>query len=86
GLYLDGYNEELGLAFEYNGNQHYQIVPFFHPKRQMNINAKIQRDWEKRALYYEKGIILIKIPYCIVDLETFIKSALHIFSYLSIST
>ncbi|CAI2198118.1 14588_t:CDS:1, partial [Funneliformis geosporum] len=70
GLHLDGYNEELGLAFEYNGNQYYQIIPFFHLEEQININVQIQRDWKKRALCYEKGVILITIPYCVVDLET----------------
>ncbi|CAG8714126.1 2479_t:CDS:2 [Dentiscutata erythropus] len=55
GLHLDGYNEELGLAFEYSGNQHYQIVPFFHPQGQMNLDAQICRDWEKRALCYKEG-------------------------------
>ena len=44
GLQLDGYNEELHLAFEYNGNQHFQIVPFFHPQGQINLDSQIQRD------------------------------------------
>ena len=82
GLHLDGYNEELGLAFEYSGSQHYQIVPFFHPQGQMNLDAQIWRDWKKRALCYREGVILITISYCVVDLETFIKTALHAFSYL----
>ena len=86
GLHLDGYNEELGLAFEYSGNQHYQIVPFFHPQGQVNLDAQIWRDWQKKVLCYRKGVILITIPYCVVDLETFIKSTLHAFGYLSIST
>ena len=86
GLHLDGYNEELNLAFEYSGNQHYQIVPFFHLQEQMNLDAQIWRDWKKRALCYREGVILITIPYCVVDLETFIKSALYAFSYLPIPT
>ncbi|CAI2199088.1 11014_t:CDS:2, partial [Funneliformis geosporum] len=39
------YNEELGLAFEYSGNQHYQIVPFFHLQDQVNLDTQIWRDW-----------------------------------------
>ena len=85
GLQLDGYNEELHLAFEYNGNQHFQIVPFFHPQGQINLDSQIQRDWKKRALCYKEGIILITILYCVVDLETFIKSALYAFGYLPLS-
>ncbi|CAI2193007.1 19738_t:CDS:2, partial [Funneliformis geosporum] len=55
GLHLDGYNEELGLAFEYSSNQYYQIVPFFHLQEQMNLDAQIWRDWKKRALCYREG-------------------------------
>ncbi|CAI2186340.1 15288_t:CDS:2, partial [Funneliformis geosporum] len=55
GLHLDGYNEELSLAFEYSGNQHYQIVPFFHLQGQMNLDAQICRDWKKKALCYREG-------------------------------
>ena len=29
-LELDGYCEELRIAFEYNGQQHYEMIPFFH--------------------------------------------------------
>ncbi|CAG8723079.1 37624_t:CDS:2 [Gigaspora margarita] len=86
GLHLDRYNEELDLAFEYSSNQHYQIIPFFHPQGQINLDAQIWRDWEKRALCYREGVILITIPYCVIDLETFIKSALHAFDYLPIPT
>ncbi|PKK56947.1 hypothetical protein RhiirC2_798973, partial [Rhizophagus irregularis] len=53
--HADGYNEELGLVFEYSGNQHYQIVPFFHLQGQMNLDAQIYCDWEKRALCYREG-------------------------------
>ncbi|CAG8789121.1 9378_t:CDS:2, partial [Gigaspora margarita] len=48
-------------------------------KGQINLDAQIWRDWKKKALCYREGIILITIPYCVVDLETFIKSALHAF-------
>ena len=82
GLHLDGYNEELGLAFKYSSNQHYQIVPFFHSQEQMNLDAQIWCIWEKRALCYREGVIFITISYCVIDLEIFIKTALYAFSYL----
>ncbi|CAG8634724.1 1155_t:CDS:2 [Cetraspora pellucida] len=83
---LDEYNEKLYLAFKYSSNQHFQIVPFFHPQGQINLDAQIQRDWKKRALCFKEGIILITISYCVVDLPTFIKSALNAFGFLPIST
>ncbi|CAG8486393.1 25897_t:CDS:2 [Dentiscutata erythropus] len=85
-LYLDGYNEELGLAFKYSGNQYYQIVPFFHPQEQINLDAQIWHDWKKRALCYRKGVILITIPYCAIDLEAFIRSTLYAFGFFPIRT
>ena len=52
----------------------------------MNLDAQIWRDWEKRALCYREGVILITIPYCVVDLETFIRGVLYAFGYLPIPT
>ena len=56
------------------------------PQGQMNLDAQIWRDWKKKALCYREGVILITIPYCTVDLETFIRSALYAFGYLPIPT
>ncbi len=52
----------------------------------MNLDAQIWHDWEKRALCHREGVILITIPYCVVDLETFIRDALYAFGYLPIPT
>jgi hypothetical protein len=62
GLELDGYCEELKVAFEYNGIQHYEIghVPYDTEealkKRKMNDQTKIK-------LCGEQGIKLCVIPY-----------------------
>lgn len=52
GLELDGYNEEHKIAFEYNGKQHYEHVPFLH-KTVKDFEAQRQRDERKRRLCTE---------------------------------
>ncbi|MFJ8103913.1 hypothetical protein [Lysinibacillus sp. NPDC096212] len=77
-LELDGYNNELKMAFEYNGIQHYRYNNYFHKNRE-GFHAQIQRDEKKRSLCIEKGIILIEIPYTIEsdkDKEVFIYDEL----------
>ena len=58
-LELDGYNEELKIAFEYNGIQHYEPVKLFGGEE--NFLKIKQRDDAKRILCKEKGVQLIEI-------------------------
>ena len=62
GLELDGYNEKLKLAFEYNGIQHYKIDGFFN-KNNEDLQKIIARDKIKRKILKQKDIQLITIPY-----------------------
>ncbi|AYV75879.1 MAG: hypothetical protein Terrestrivirus3_148 [Terrestrivirus sp.] len=63
-LELDGYNEELKLAVEYNGVQHYKFIPHFH--RDENALEKIQNhDAIKLKLCQENNVNLIVVPYTI---------------------
>ncbi len=61
---LDGYNEELGLAFEYQGIQHYEYVAFFHQCKK-DLERRKRDDKKKRLLCNQKDVILIEIPYTI---------------------
>ncbi|PFM22979.1 hypothetical protein COJ41_14915 [Bacillus thuringiensis] len=63
-LELDGYNENLKLAFEFNGIQHYQFNSYFH-KDMSEFHSQIERDNKKQILCNEKRIKLITIPYTI---------------------
>lgn len=62
-LELDCYNEEIGLAFEYQGHQHYGHQSRFHKIKSFETQA--QRDEEKRLLVANSKIEikLIEIPY-----------------------
>ena len=62
---LDGYNEELKIAFEYNGIQHYEYIPFFHRKDPINLEKQKERDRLKEKMCKEEDIILFVIPYTI---------------------
>lgn len=61
-LELDGYNEKLKLAFEYNGYQHY-IYPNKYHKTRDEFIAQKQRDIIKIELCDKQGVFLMTIPY-----------------------
>lgn len=69
-LELDGYNKNIitpigkGLAFEYNGEQHYNFPNAFHETYEQ-YEAQLMRDKLKRKLCKQYGITLIDIPYTI---------------------
>lgn len=63
-LELDCYNEELNLAVEYNGVQHYKYVPYMHKNKEAFLNQKY-RDDMKRRMCKDAGIILVEVPYTI---------------------
>jgi len=63
-LELDCYNPELNLAVEYNGQQHYKFIPFFHKNKEAFQNQKY-RDELKRRMCKENMITLIEIPYTV---------------------
>lgn len=64
-LELDMYNEDLNLACEFNGRQHYEYVPFLHGNSRVNFHNQMYRDKEKRQLCEKYGVQLITVPYTI---------------------
>lgn len=69
---LDGYCEELKMAFEYDGEQHFKPQPFFGGEKKFQQLTK--NDRLKDELCLKNDIILIRIPYFIKDKENFIKN------------
>lgn len=76
-LELDGYNEELKIAFEYNGQQHYDFPNTFH-KTLDEFQRQVERDKFKKEKCNQNNIKLITIPYTVDknDMESFIKTKL----------
>jgi hypothetical protein len=61
-LELDGYCEELSVAWEYDGKQHVQEVPHFH-RTPTAFREQQERDVRKNRLCAQHGIYLIRIPH-----------------------
>ena len=59
---LDGYNKEYNLAFEYNGEQHYNCVLYFN-QTVKDLSDLQQRDIDKTKWCKDNNIILLIIPY-----------------------
>ena len=76
-LELDCYNEELRLAVEYNGKQHYEYVKFFHKSR-ADFQNQCYRDKIKQENCKKVGIILIEVPYTVQheDIPNFLEDSL----------
>ncbi|WP_286230583.1 zinc-ribbon domain-containing protein [Neobacillus mesonae] len=66
GLELDGYNQELNIAFEFRGIQHYEYVPYFH-KTKKRFRELMKRNRDKQDLCEQKKIKLLIIPYWIEE-------------------
>lgn len=64
---LDLYNEQLKIAIEYNGRQHYEYVPFFHKKGMKDFEAQVRRDNYKLDLCDEHDVYVITVPYYLPD-------------------
>ena len=54
GLRLNGYNEELKLAWEYNGVQHFYRNSLYH-KNQGDLDSQKARDQKSRKYVKEKA-------------------------------
>ena len=63
-LELDGYCEELQIAFEYNGIQHYTYPNWIH-KTEKDFEKQVRRDQYKIHSCEISGVYLISIPYTI---------------------
>jgi hypothetical protein len=61
-LELDGFNESLLLAFEYQGEQHNRVVLPFKMTTE-RLSRQQERDHIKRELCAERGVRLIEIPH-----------------------
>ncbi len=61
-LELDGYNADLGVAFEYNGIQHYKNNKFFHNKINSLSKRKLD-DLQKINLCHANNVYLIVVKY-----------------------
>lgn len=82
-LELDMYNEELKLALEYNGIQHYiEDKKYFH--KEGGFGDQQRRDLEKKEFCEKNGINLIIVPYTITkddELKEFIIEKITEYNY-----
>jgi len=61
GMELDGYSQKLGLAFEYQGRQHFKFIPHFHGTK-ASFAKRRRMDALKRQLCKANNVLLMEIP------------------------
>ncbi|MFP3414319.1 hypothetical protein SB773_22455 [Bacillus sp. SIMBA_074] len=83
-LELDGYNEELNIAFEYHGIQHYKFDPFFF-KTIEDFDKRQAVDLYKEEICRQKGIKLVIVPYnCYTTDESLVEYVFNCLEELKI--
>lgn len=84
-LELDCYNEELKLALEYNGEQHYLVVPYYFNTDTKSLEALQARDRLKRRLCAENGVLLLQVDHTwgLSEIPKVIFNLLVSFGFLS---
>ena len=79
-LELDGYSEQLKIAFEHQGRQHYSEETVYHDDS-ASLALRLAYDAKKREVCREHGVTLIEVPEVgkftkATDLRTFILAQL----------
>jgi hypothetical protein len=76
-LELDCYNDELKIAVEYNGEQHYNWPNFTNCTKE-NFVLQLERDQIKKKLCKKERVYLITVPYTvsIKNIEKYIMERL----------
>jgi len=67
---LDGYNENLKLAFEHQGEQHYRPIEHFN-RREETLTRRQRDDKIKQQFCDHQGISLIAVPFDIPTAEMY---------------
>lgn len=82
-LEIDLYNNDLKLAVEVQGDQHYRFTPFFHRNKETFLNQRY-RDEMKKQKCMKAGITLIEIPYSVGEkgLKKYLLEQLRLNGYL----
>ena len=82
-LELDCFEVSLKLGCEYQGQQHYKHIPYFHKSKEAFRNQQY-RDELKRRMCRDNRINLIEVPYTvkIPQIEGYIKKQLQALGYL----
>jgi hypothetical protein len=81
GLELDGYNDALGLAFEYHGEQHDREMPHWHHDA-ASLEAQKAHDVKKQYLCDDNWVTVIVIWYNCHDKRSFIRDELKLLGYV----
>lgn len=82
GLELDGYNEKLRLAFEYQGKQHAERVEHFQPN-DGDFEAQLERDEKTAACCSDEYVTLLTIPHTVgfANIRACVRRELFLLAY-----
>lgn len=73
-LELDGYCQEIGVAFEFNGGQHYESGHYWNSFAENLFEQQLQRDAAKIVQCRAHGVRLVVVPCMVKDRWTFVRS------------